>query len=165
MREVSVSLLLIALLSVARADPSVLDRYAEPKVPAAPASEEDPFRWEAEVPTLAAGQEGKIVLRLVVPAGMHVYRDQLEVVVRDAAGFTVGAADFPPGRKMADPATGSDERELYDLDVLVHLPVTAPAASGLSKLAVEVRHQGCRPGLCFPPKTATLDLLARVTEE
>ena len=165
MREVSVSLLLVALLSVARADPGVLDRYTEAAVPSAPAAEEDPFRWEAEPGSVGAGESARLVLRLVVPPGTHVYRDQIEVVVKDAAGFTVGAPDFPPGLKKPDPATGSDERELYDMDVVLHLPVTAPAAGGLAKIVVEVRHQGCRPGLCFPPKVSTLEILARVTEE
>ena len=105
----------------------------------------DPFEWEASVSELRAGSEAVVELRLVVPDGFVVYRDQLEVIVLESDGLIVGEPDLPPALKRKDPADGADLRELYDSDVVVHVPVSAPGrAPGLARLVVQLRHQGCR---------------------
>jgi hypothetical protein len=123
----------------------------------------DPFMWEAEPLVLAPGETGQLVLRLVIPPGMHVYRDQVFVDLVDAAGLDVGATDLPSGERVPDPATGSDFRELYAMTSIVYVPVTAPKkATGMYSPRLLVRHQGCRPGLCFPPQATPLSVLVRV---
>ena len=149
-------------LAVASAEPSILDRYSSP---APLPTEEDPFVWQVSPLTVAAGSMANVTLRLVVPPGDTVYRDQIDVVGHADAGLVVGAADLPPGRFHADPANGSDGRELYDMDVVVLVPVTVPraTAAGLVPLTLDLRHQGCRPGLCFPPHEEHMQLWVHVT--
>ena len=45
-------------------------------------------------------------------------------------GLEVGEASFPPGLMRPDPASPGSERELYDMDVIVHLPLKAGAEAG-----------------------------------
>jgi thiol:disulfide interchange protein len=150
------------LLSLALAAPpgtgSLADRGAGTR-----ADDEDPFSWSAEPITVAAGGEATLVLRLSVPPKHHVYRDQIDVAFPAPAPLVPGSPSYPPGQIGADPGGGETARELYDLDVLVHVPIRAPdTASGLVPLRVTVRHQGCRVGLCYPPKTEDLDVFVRV---
>jgi hypothetical protein len=123
----------------------------------------DPFEWEIDPLVLQPGSSGRLVLRLVIPPDMHVYRDALTVEVIDAAGLLLGAADLPPGERMVDPADGSDVREMYRLSPVIYLPVSVPAdKSGLFQLVLRIRHQGCRPGLCFPPHEAEITAIVAV---
>lgn len=151
---------------LAMADPG--DRYAgtllpgsTAPAPVAPGSSVDPFSWEAAPVEVVAGAPGRVVLRLHVPAGTHIYKDGIEVLVADSAGIQVGPADVPPGLKKADPGDGGEIRELFDTDVLIEVPVTG-RTPGLYPVTFDVRHQGCKVGLCFPPKSTTLTALVRV---
>jgi thiol:disulfide interchange protein len=148
----------------ALAGPDVLDRYA-------PADhvviEPDPFGWQVAPLAMDPGTTGTLVLRLAVPAGTHVYRDQIDVQVADGAGLAVGKADLPPGLLGADPADADArtdaKRELYDQDVMIEVPITAPAdARGLFTVLLDAHHQGCRPGLCYPPVTTRLEVMVHV---
>jgi thiol:disulfide interchange protein DsbD len=120
-----------------------------------PASAQDPaknpFRVEVTDLTLAPGASGNVTVSVIVPRDHHVYRDMMHVKVLDANGLTVGEPDFPPGRKLPDPANPAQTREMYDLDVLVHVPVTAPSAPGTYDLELEVAYQGCKKTLCWFP--------------
>ncbi len=138
-----------------------LPPYAEGGAVALPA-ESDPFVWQVE-PAILEGVDGRLSLRLVVPPGHVIYRDMLEIVVLDAGPLSVGAVDLPPAQVKEDPADGLDPRPLYPEDVVVWLPLHAPDGFlGGATLKVETRHQGCRPGLCFPPTTLTHDVLVAV---
>lgn len=144
------------------------DRYAgsllpgsEAPAPVAPGVAADPFSWEVAPIEVVAGASGRVVLRLRVPAGTHIYRDGIEVLVADAGGLQVGPADVPPGLKRADPGDGGEIRELYDTDVLIEVPVTG-RAPGLYSVTFDLRHQGCKIGLCFPPKSTPVTALVRV---
>ena len=123
---------------------------------AAEAAAANPFRLEAVGARLKPGGQGVVQVVLRVPAGHHVYRDMLRVDVVDAAGLTVGPPSFPPGLRVPDPANPAAERELYDMDVIIDLPVGAGRGDGARELRVEVGYQGCRKSLCFMPQTEVL---------
>lgn len=137
---------------------------ANPYASPAPAeAAEDPFTWELSTLQLEPGKSGVLELHLHVPPGHTVYRDQLEVQVLDAGGLTAGDPSYPPGRVRQDPANGTETRELYDRDVIVHLPLTAQCtASGLVRLELRTRHQGCHGRLCHPPLELDHSVFVRV---
>jgi thiol:disulfide interchange protein len=153
--------MIACLAGLAWADPGdLLDRYTVRRAPppeAAEPADVDPFAWDVEPATATIGQGGAITLDLHVPAGMHVYRDSVTVDVIDAGGLVLGTAERPPGLVRDDPALGDADRELYDLDVAIQLPVRAPTGPDhLAEVALDVHHQGCRAGLCYPPVTTRL---------
>lgn len=161
---------MVALLLIAAVFAAPEDRYSTSLIPttAAPAQDVgvdvDPFSWVDPVAVeIPAGGSGKISMRLIVPAGTHVYRDQIEVDVVDAGGLTIGATDLPAAMKVPDPGGTGEIRELYDRDVYVEMPISAPKTlSGLVQVHLVARHQGCKPGLCFPPKATDMTALVRV---
>jgi len=133
--------------------------------PALPLPEdEDPFLWQFET-AIFKGSSGRLELKLQVPPGTHLYRDQLSVTPSlDTPENTVaafGTPDFPPGELEPDPA-GGPPREIYNGDVILYVPVQVDGP-GLWTAVLETTHQGCKPGLCFPPKQQTLSVLVRST--
>ena len=119
-----------------------------------------PFHVEAPAARLEVGKPGTVEVRVVVPPGHHVYRDMIRVETVDASGLTVGAADLPPGLPQADPANPSVQRELYDLDVFIEVPVSGAAQPGTHEVRLAVTVQGCKGGLCYLPQT--VEVLAAV---
>lgn len=129
-----------------------------------PAAVEDPFAWSASGAPVAVGGEGALSLRLVVPEGHLVYVDALEFEVVDAAGLEIGPVAPPPGEVRPDPAGEPVDRATYAADTWIRVPVRAPAdaAPGLRTVRLSVRHQGCRAGLCFPPRRTALEVVVPV---
>ncbi len=131
-------------------------------------STEDPFSWELSSVALQPGQPGRITATLIVPPGTHVYRDQLEVSVANPDGLRIGKPDFPPGLTAPDPANKAMTRELYERDVIIYLPVNVPKKTEAvsAYVQLQLRHQGCREGLCFPPSDTMSHVLIpiRTTE-
>mgnify|MGYP003883708185 CR=1 FL=1 len=123
----------------------------------------NPFRVEVTAPKLAPGASGTAEVRVVVPSGFHVYRDMMWVKVLDAGGLEVGEASFPPGLLRPDPASPGNERELYDMDVIVHLPIKAGEEAGSKVARIEVGYQGCKGGLCYMPATEQHELKVDIT--
>ncbi|MFZ5475589.1 MAG: protein-disulfide reductase DsbD domain-containing protein [Myxococcota bacterium] len=114
---------------------------------------ENPFRVEVADATVAPGGTAKIVVTVVVPKGFHVYRDMMDVTPVGAGKFTIGEESFPPGLMKEDPAAPGTQREQYEDDVIVEVPVTAPAdATGTQDVALLVRYQGCKKNLCYFPQ-------------
>lgn len=112
----------------------------------------DPFEWEATPPVLHGRDERTVELRLRVPPGFVVYRDQLDVRVVQTRDLVVGEARVPPGITRLDPGRDEVAREQYDHDVVVTLPVhSASGTPGLAGMQVYLRHQGCYGGHCFRP--------------
>ena len=124
---------------------------------AGPASAQDlqknPFRVEVTDLTLAPGASGNVTVSVIVPREYHVYRDMMHVKVLDAHGLTVQEPSFPPGRKLPDPANPAQTREMFDMDVIIDVPVTAPSKPGTYDLDLEVAYQGCKKTLCWLPVT------------
>ena len=111
----------------------------------------NPFRVEGVGVKLAPNGSGVVQVRIIVPPGHHIYRDQIRVRPLDSSAVEVGAASLPPGLPSPDPANPTKSRELYDLDVIIEVPVEAPAEIGVHEVRFEVGYQGCRSGLCYMP--------------
>lgn len=124
----------------------------------------DPFAWDAVGSPVVAGASTSVRLRLVVPAGHHAYADAISVTPADPAGLVVGAASLPAPELRVDPATGDAERPQYSTDTWIQLPISAPAGTtaGPRVVKLDVTHQGCRLGLCFPPKTTRVEVIVPV---
>ncbi|MDP2313746.1 MAG: protein-disulfide reductase DsbD family protein [Pseudomonadota bacterium] len=126
--------LLCVLVGVANAGPS-----------------DSPYRIEVADVTVAPGGTGTLRVIFAVPDGFHTYRDWVSVEVTDAAGLTIGAPSYPSGLMKDDPAAPGTQRETYESDVYVDLPVTAPGAAGKHTVALHARYQGCKKSLCYMP--------------
>lgn len=129
---------------------------------AAHAGPQNPFLVRGEGATLAPGATGEVTLTLVVPQGFHVYRDMMEVTVDQAGGLSFGAASFPPGEMKPDPLNEGSKREQFEHDVIVDVPVTAPAKEGAYAATLKFRYQGCKDTLCYMPATDAVDLTVTV---
>jgi len=126
---------------------------------------EDPFRVEVTDVTVAPNGTTAARVTVVVPKGFHVYRDMMDVTVTNAGGLTIGPASFPPGMMKDDPASPGTNREQFEEDVLIDLPVTAPATAGTYTAALSVRYQGCKKNLCYFPAEQTPSLVVTVAGE
>jgi thiol:disulfide interchange protein DsbD len=115
------------------------------------AGPDDPYRIEVSDLTIAPNGTGQVRVTFAVPPGFHTYRDWVLVEVEKANGLTVGAPSYPPGVMKEDPAAPGTQRETYETDVLVDLPVTAPATPGTYDLVLFTRYQGCKKSLCYMP--------------
>jgi thiol:disulfide interchange protein len=103
-----------------------------------------PFRWD--VPEIASGE---LTLTLRIPSGYAVYRDQIHI--RGASDDVVlGEPAFPEPRLAVDPSDPEQWRALYETDIEIRVPLT-----GQGLLSLEVEHQGCRKGLCWPSTTSS----------
>ena len=122
----------------------------------------NPFHVEVEAPKLAPGATGVARVMIVVPEGHHVYRDMMWVKVTSPGTLQPGPASFPPGLHKPDPANPGATRELYDMNVVIEVPVTAPATGSEHRASIEVGYQGCKGGLCFMPATETHDIVVKV---
>ena len=128
----------------------------------ATAGEPPPFSASVEALTLQPSGSGVVNITIAVPIGAVIYREQVAVTVLDADGLTVGEPSLPPALTKLDPYL-KVERELYDLDVIVEVPVTA-AAAGEHELLIEARWQGCKGTICYLPQTETLAAKVTVAE-
>lgn len=125
----------------------------------------NPFRVEVEAPTLPPGAKGVARVTIVVPPGHHVYRDMMWVKNGHASGIVLGEASFPPGLDKPDPANPGATRELFDMNVIIEVPVTAPAQPGEHRATIEVGYQGCKGGLCFMPATESHEVVVKVAAD
>ncbi len=142
-------MLLAALLTTALANPySGGGNPYEPAVSSGPSVDDlaQPFRWE--VPEIAIEE---VTLTLRIPAGYAVYRDQIRIRAKEATdSVDLGEPVFPEPRLAVDPSDPEEWRALYDHDIEVRVPV-----KGAGHLVLEVEHQGCRKGLCWPSTTSS----------
>ncbi|MCO4743957.1 MAG: protein-disulfide reductase DsbD N-terminal domain-containing protein [Proteobacteria bacterium] len=147
---------MIVLLWMALGQALALPSYADPSRSAPPVVAEQPFVWE----TAFDPAERRLVLTLTVPVGHTVYRDQVEVTVISAAGVALAKPDLPAGERKPDPA-GQGARELYSTDLVIFVPVKR----GHGTVELELRHQGCKGGLCFAPVTERRFVEVRAPQE
>ncbi len=130
----------------------------------APAVEVDPFAWDATGEPVDVGGTGAVTLRLVVPPTHFVYKDSVSISLVSGGQLSAGTVELPVGVVQPDVAGDLPDREQYGADVFITVPLTASSSAdaGLQEVLLEVRHQGCRPGLCFPPTTTMLTALVPV---
>ena len=122
------------------------------------ASESDPFQWSVSVPELTVGTKATAALSLPVPDGFRVYRDTLSVRSAERGTLNFGRPELPRGVKLE---TKAGVREAYDMDVVVHIPVTASEA-GLGRGTLVVEWQACHQGLCLPARSEEIEVFAPV---
>jgi thiol:disulfide interchange protein len=113
----------------------------------------NPFRVEAELLKLKSGQAGAVRVTIAVPKDHHLYKDMIEIVVTQSGALQVGAPSLPPGLSKPDPADPSTSREVYDMNVIIEVPVAAMSATGRHPLTLSVTYQGCKKSLCWMPQT------------
>lgn len=125
--------------------------------------EKNPFSVSAAPLTLEAGGSGQAELIFKVPPGTYLYREMAKVQVLEAGPVDIEAADLPPGVVRFDEAFQKD-REVWEMDAIAVLPLTAPQQAGTYTILVDAGYQGCRGGLCFMPANTQLELTLNVTE-
>jgi thiol:disulfide interchange protein DsbD len=126
------------------------------------AAAESHFPVHASDATIAPGSAGKVQVVVGIANGYHIYRDRLEVTVTDAGGLTVGAPSYPPGLMEDDPGAPGTKRETYEDDIVVDVPVTAPAAAGSHSLVLHVFRQGCSKKTCDMPEEEDVTATVKV---
>jgi hypothetical protein len=116
--------LLAALVSFAADPASPFDRGGPmPAHGAAVAA--DPFEWRVSPPALVGEEPGELLLRLQVPDGFQLYRDQLRVIVADPGTLSVGSPTVPVGTYMEPLDPDAPRREVLTGEVVVSLLVSA----------------------------------------
>ena len=128
------------------------------------AGNKNPFRVEATNVEVAPGESGSFSVIIRVPSEHHLYKDMMSVGVLKSESVVVGAAIFPPGMKKADPADPTSEREQYDMDVVIDIPVTGPSKVGDYPITLLVEYQGCKKSLCWMPQTDLVESTVSVSE-
>jgi hypothetical protein len=118
---------------------------------------DNPFRVLPGSTQLAPSTQGQASLTITVPPGTFVYKDMTAVTVLEGASLSAGEADLPPAIQKEDPVLGMT-RELWDLPVVIQVPITAPAEPGSHELLVSVTYQGCKGSICYMPVTEELAL-------
>ncbi len=130
---------------------------------AAAAPEPSPYKVSVDDVTIAPGETGSIRVTLAVPPGFHTYRDWVDVTVTDAGGLTIRPASVPPGVMLDDPGAPGKKRETYEDDVLVDLPVIAPAVEGKHSVVIHAHYQGCKKSLCYMPYDEDVTVIVTVS--
>lgn len=102
----------------------------------------DPFHPTVATTSVSTGEE--LQIKFTVPAGHHLYRDQIKI----ALNAQEVATQLPAGHPLKDPTTG-EMREAYEtnLTVTVRVPELTKAA------ALSVAYQGCNEESCFFPQS------------
>ncbi|HJN77327.1 MAG TPA: protein-disulfide reductase DsbD N-terminal domain-containing protein [Myxococcota bacterium] len=122
---------------------------------------DNPFRVQPQGLSVPAGSSAKATFVITVPDGTFLYQDMTEVKVVASAPLTAGAPDLPPAVEKEDPVLGMT-RSIWDQDVYIEIPVTAPAELGDHSLVLEARYQGCKGTLCYMPVTEEVTIPVRV---
>lgn len=126
----------------------------------------------ASVPggTVTKGKATRANVLLVIPGGLHVNSNRpdseyaIATTVRaSASGAKVGAVSYPRGKDRKFQFS-ENLINVYEGRVLFTFPVTVPAnyRGSTIKLDVSVRYQACTDEVCYPPKTKTVSVNARV---
>ena len=125
---------------------------------------DNPFRVQPEGLSVPAGETARATLVITVPAGTFLYQDMTQVTVLPSDPLVAGEASLPPAAEKEDPVMGM-MRAIWDMDVYVEVPVTAPATPGDHELHLEARYQGCKGSLCYMPATEQVVIPVKVTEK
>ena len=120
--------------------------------------------------TVTRGAAAKATVILSIPGGLHVNSSRpgsefaIATSVRaTASGAKIGAVNYPRGsnRKFA---FSDDTLNVYQGRTAFSFNVTVPASYKASTISVRVtvRYQACNEEVCFPPKTKSVTLTAKV---
>lgn len=116
------------------------------------------------------GVAARATVTLSVPGGLHVNSSRpgseyaIPTTVRPSArGLKIGSVIYPRGKNQKFEFSESSIN-VYDGRTSFWFPVTVPASfKGDSiRVNVSVRYQACTNEVCYPPKTKTAVLTARV---
>ncbi|TAL75383.1 MAG: protein-disulfide reductase [Rhodanobacter sp.] len=115
---------------------------------------EQAFRFSA-----LAKDRHELLLRWTMPKDYYVYRDRIQLRLKDAHGVTLDQPTWPAGAvEHEDVQFGKVAVYFGELDLPVAL---AGDTSNLAQLTLETTFLGCKDGgVCYPPITrqATIDL-------
>ena len=120
--------------------------------------------------TVTRGTAAKATVILSVPGGLHVNSSRpgseyaIATSVRaTASGAKIGAVSYPRGRNRKF-AFSEDTLNVYQGRTAFGFNVTVPAGFKGSTISVRVtvRYQACSEEVCYPPKTKSVTLTAKV---
>ena len=120
--------------------------------------------------SVTKGKAARATVLLNIPGGLHVNSNRpdseyaIATTVRASArGAKVGPVSYPRGKNRKFQFS-ENLINVYEGRVLFTFPVTVPASyQGNSiKLDISVRYQACTDEVCYPPKTKTVSVNARV---
>ena len=103
----------------------------------------------------ALWQNGQLVIGIDAAPGCYLYRDKIQLVAIEPAGYELGKSDLPAGEAHHDEHFG-DVRILRDRVLARYTPKTAKRPQ-----KVRIRYQGCAENLvCYPPQERVLTVEA-----
>ena len=116
------------------------------------------------------GKATRATVLLVIPGGLHVNSNKpdseyaIATTVRaSASGARIGPVSYPRGKNRKFQFS-ENLINVYEGRVLFTFPVTVPATykGSTIKLDVAVRYQACTDEVCYPPRTKTISVNAKV---
>lgn len=120
--------------------------------------------------TVTKGKASRATVVLSIPGGLHVNSSRpgseyaIPTSVRASAkGLRIGAVAYPRGHNRK---FGFSENSInvYEGRTSFTFPITVPVnfSGSTIRVNVNVRFQACTNEVCYPPKTKSLTLTARV---
>ena len=116
------------------------------------------------------GKASRATIVLSIPGGLHVNSSRpgseyaiATNVKATASGAKMGAVSYPRGRNRKF-AFSENTINVYEGNTAFNFSVTVPANFKGNSISVKVavRYQACTEEVCYPPKTKTVTLTARV---
>ena len=120
--------------------------------------------------TVTRGTAARATVVMSIPGGLHVNSSRpgseyaIPTSVRaSASGLKIGAVTYPRGRNRKFEFSESTIN-VYEGRTTFNFPVTVPATfrGSTVRINVTVRYQACTNEVCYPPKSKTAVLTARV---
>ncbi len=137
--------------------------------PAGAVDKDNPFAAKAVCPTGEVDPGGTAELGVdyeVFSKDYYIYRDMSDVRVDEAGDLSAGDIAFPKGKVKFDKISES-EREIFEHDFRVAVPVTVPAdaAGGDRTVKFNAKWQGCNKpeNYCLFPANVDLECVVKVS--
>jgi hypothetical protein len=110
-------------------------------------------------------QQQRLHVQLELPPGTHVFASPvpdgyaaLDVSIEPLDGLTVGPMETTAAQEPLDVTGVDDELMVYAGSPLVTLPLLFTKNLGQTPLQVKVTFQSCTETICYPPRTAQLNV-------
>jgi hypothetical protein len=125
------------------------------------ASTDPRMTWTAQPLTVYTGDEGRMGVDLALPVGFHVFKDDIQILVVDDGGLTLGApvlpAPHPAGEDRAAP--------WYEEGVHIEVPVvTAGVVPGVHLVQLQAEVRGCSARRCHAGTQESLEVYVQVVD-